>query len=1032
MKLNTQKTKPCLLLAIFILATFFAEAQPLEGDAVLQINPGGHLSQISESVTTADGRYIITTSTDKTICIWDVQQKKLADQIRGPKSVFNQGKLYALAISPDNKLLAVGGFLAIGTETDGDLAGQIRIYDFASRKQVLRFSAHSNVVTALRFSGDGHYLLSGANDSTMACWKMDTVSDKPTVTLVKKIYREDFFCEDLQVLGNTVLATDRKGIVQYKLPYLDKVRATKQFESYTNAMAVNYHANLVAVVNFNQLVILDTLLKEQQVIELDNFSNRVAISPNGQYIITEAAKSSILLFQRKETGFTKVASQVFDGGNTMLGMGFFENRRFYVAGGAANILQFYHIDIKGESINLSTDSILAGSGMAFNEVAVHEKKLALRKLENFDGPYDFTLYPESGRLLKFDPVDTALYRTNIWEKETLSLGLSDSKTELYIYTNNKLTGTVKRDGGSGYGHNAVTITKKNWIISAGSAGFLKLYDTLGRELASFVGHEGDVFSISESADGSFLYSTSIDQTTRMWDLREVNNEIVFKEYNEFDKTWIDFFKEYFPEYDLKKPGQVKKIYEKLTEMGSGENASYLLHTQQIQPRLNIFIAKNKEWVIWNNKGYFKASPNGAAFIGWYVYKGEDENADFYTADKLFDSYYKPEVINELALSDENTTAILQRVKDASSLSIAQQVSNMPVLKLASPVSNEELVQKNINLVFDADNKDFINELILFQNGKRITVAPAMFRGITLPSISIPVELVTGENYFVLSALNQNKAETPPLKFTLRFSGAQATSSLYIFTVGIDKYKNSRYNLNYAKADAMGIAEQLSASSKTIFKNIQIDSLFDERATAENIEAQISQLKKKVKPEDVFLFYYAGHGIMSDPADRSKPDFYLVLHKVTQMQGNDEALKSNGLSAVRLKELLLEIPAQKQLILFDACNSGGAVTAFTRGGGEEAAIFQLARSTGFTVLASTNQEQFAAELKDLKHGIFTYAIINGLKGEADLRKDGKVTVKEIELYLNEIIPLLSEKYKGVQQYPQSFSRGMDFPLTISFN
>ena len=131
-------------------------------------------------------------------------------------------------------------------------------------------------------------------------------------------------------------------------------------------------------------------------------------------------------------------------------------------------------------------------------------------------------------------------------------------------------------------------------------------------------------------------------------------------------------------------------------------------------------------------------------------------------------------------------------------------------------------------------------------------------------------------------------------------------------------------------------------------------------------------------------------------------------------------------------MLLEVPAQKQLILFDACNSGGAVTAFTRGGGEEAAIFQLARSTGFTVLASTNQEQLAAELKDLKHGIFTYAIINGLKGEADLKKDGKITVKEIELYLNEIIPVLSEKYKGVQQYPQSFSRGMDFPLTISLN
>lgn len=196
--------------SFFLSLTLFsltAIAQPRPGDAQLQINPGGHLSQISESVTTADGKFIITTSTDKTICIWDVQQKKIIEQIRGPKSVFNQGKLYSLAISPDNRMLAVGGFLAIGTETDGDLAGQIRIYDFVKRKQVLRFKAHSNVVTSLRFSTDGKYLVSGANDSTIASWKVSGTIDKPSFTLVKKLVREDFFVEDIQF-----------PVMQYLLP----------------------------------------------------------------------------------------------------------------------------------------------------------------------------------------------------------------------------------------------------------------------------------------------------------------------------------------------------------------------------------------------------------------------------------------------------------------------------------------------------------------------------------------------------------------------------------------------------------------------------------------------------------------------------------------------------------------------------------------------------------------------------------------------------------------------------------------------
>lgn len=1018
-----------LFLTLF---TFSAIAQPRSGDALLQINPGGHLSQISEAVTTTDGKFIITTSTDKTICIWDVQQKKIIEQIRGPKSVFNQGKLYALAISPDNRLLAVGGFLAIGTETDGDLAGQIRIYDFANRKQVLRFKAHSNVVTSLRFSADGKYLVSGANDSTIASWKVSGTIDKPAVSLVKKVVREDFYVEDIQASGNAVYVTDRKGVAKYKLPSLELVSSSAQYSSYINYIAINRSINTVAIVSLDQLIILDTTLRERQVIELDNYSNRVAISPDGNHIITEGESSTVMLYTREDGRFVKTGVTDFSGGNTMLGMGFLGNSAFYVAGGRANIMQFYRIEGSKASAVIKTDTVMAGSGRAFNAISVHEKKLALRSLEKYEGWFDYSLLPEAGKLMSFQLSDSSKYPFKRYEKGSLSVSVNSSGTEMYIYSGNTLTGTVKRDGGSGYGHNAVTITKNNWIISAGSAGFLTLYDSLGTARASFVGHEGDVLDIIESDDGNFLYSTGADQTTRMWDLREVKGDLEFKSYDQLDLTWKNFFKNYFPEYDFTKPGEMKKVYERLLSMGSKENADFLLIPQQLDPRLNIFIAKNNEWVIWNNKGYFKASPNGASYIGWYVYKGEDQNAEFYTADKLFDNYYKPELINQLALSDENTAAILGKAGNIAKTSIAQQVSNMPVLKLAAPSVSEKALQKNISLVIDVENKDFISELLLFHNGKRITVSPDIFRGISLSSVTIPVELVTGENTFTVSALNMSRVETTPLKFSIEFAGAKATSSLYILAVGIDKYKNSRYNLNYAKADARGIAAQLAYSSSKIFKDIIVDSLFDENATTENIAERINRLKNQIKPEDVFLFYYAGHGIMNDPADGSKADFYLVLHKVTQMQGNDEGLKANGLSASRLRDLLLVVPAQKQLILFDACNSGGAVTSFTRGAAEEAAIFQLARSTGFTVLASTNQEQLAAELKDLKHGIFTYAIINGLKGEADVRKDGKITVKEIELYLNEIIPVLSEKYKGVQQYPQSFSRGMDFPLTISLD
>ena len=84
-----------------------------------------------------------------------------------------------------------------------------------------------------------------------------------------------------------------------------------------------------------------------------------------------------------------------------------------------------------------------------------------------------------------------------------------------------------------------------------------------------------------------------------------------------------------------------------------------------------------------------------------------------------------------------------------------------------------------------------------------------------------------------------------------------------------------------------------------------------------------------------------------------------------------------------------------------------------------------------VLASTGTDQFATEFRQLGHGVFTYAILQGLRGEADggSSPDLKITVKELEAYLNDRVPELSKQYRGAVQYPNSFSRGQDFPLVV---
>ena len=106
------------------------------------------------------------------IRVWDLASGKTVRTMRGESAPGSLGTIFAMALSPDGKWLAVAGDLrtSAGTNLQGGGNQTIRLYDFESGKLVALLKGHTGVIRSLAFSPDGSKLISGSSDNTAIIW----------------------------------------------------------------------------------------------------------------------------------------------------------------------------------------------------------------------------------------------------------------------------------------------------------------------------------------------------------------------------------------------------------------------------------------------------------------------------------------------------------------------------------------------------------------------------------------------------------------------------------------------------------------------------------------------------------------------------------------------------------------------------------------------------------------------------------------------------------------------------------------------
>ncbi len=160
-----------------------------------------------------------------------------------------------------------------------------------------------------------------------------------------------------------------------------------------------------------------------------------------------------------------------------------------------------------------------------------------------------------------------------------------------------------------------------------------------------------------------------------------------------------------------------------------------------------------------------------------------------------------------------------------------------------------------------------------------------------------------------------------------------------------------------------------------------------------------------------IIFYAGHGaVETDPANPDGDGFekYLLPYDADL---ND--LYTTSISMDEIRKIFQRIIADRLIFIADTCYSGASggrtmLATKTRANLSDKFFERISKGKGRVIISSSSANEISKEDDSLQHGIFTYFLLEGLKGKADNDGDGIITVSELFSYLSRKVPKASDQ------------------------
>lgn len=986
----------------------------------------GEWNDVNVLAVTPDGRKVVANGPGHTLKIWELATGRQVRTFEGHARTIN-----AIAISADGKRL-------ISASDDHT----VRVWDLINGREIRVFKKHGNYVKAAAISPNGEYAISGGWDDTLRFW--NAVTGRELTKPAKG--RHWITAATVTPDGKQVISGDSFGTIKlWDLNTGNEIKTLKGYANPVGAISVGPDDGQVISAGFMRPTLnLWDIEGARKIRAFEGYSGSgrfIAVSPDGRHILLQNGDITLTLW---ETDGGKPVKTLYGGFELFNAAAFHPDGRWVIVGGNEPQLKMFDVTATPSGAvagGVIKDSPAERAGLLKGDIITAIDGAPVTVWSDFVG----VVQKNPGQKLNFSvsrddrafevavTPDSVKVDDQEGKKQTVGrVGISLKDTSIRVFKGH--TGDITC---------LVVTPDGRHVVSGSKDKTLKMWEVeTGREIRTFRGHAGEIKSVAISADGRYAVSAGNafggDDPIRLWDLgsgTEIRswgtslskfswiNAVAFSGDGRYvvsggsDDVLLLWAVDSGDEVGILE-GHTGWIHSVVATSdgryilsGSLDGTTRVWDVSGGREVAQLVDFEDGEWIVITPEGYFNASPNGDRYLNVRV-------ADVvYGIENYREAFFRPDLV-KMALMGGSLKGF-RNIAD---------VKEPPVVSFMDTPTRVEKDEVIVNLKL-TDRGGGIGDIRLYLNGAAVVLDSRAIQIVGINNKEVlktyVVKLTSGINQLMAVAFNGDnsmRSNEARQEVTAVFKPT-TKPSLYALVIGINEFKNPKLKLNYPVADAVLFAETLNKAASGLFEKVNIEVLVTmEKTTRESIITALRQYRS-LQPDDLFVFFVASHGTVDDG------EYFLITSNVGSTR--TERLKEDAITQGIMQEAISNIAATKKLILIDTCNAGALgeaiqVAMLTRGMSEDTAIKILSRAVGSTVLSASTSIQEALEGYQ-GHGLFTYVLVEGLKGKADKVKSGYIRTTELADYVDSEVPELAEKVFNRAQYPTVSISGQSFPI-----